>query len=246
MQKAKGVIYAVKRSLQEKFTDDDLELASAIAMLTGVSIQGLEALDQHKKFLLDMVKTLVAATEMRDASARGHSRRVAAISGAIADVMKIPPERKERVELAGLLHDIGKIGVSEYGLHSVGQIQDDIRGGKLAHHVIMGEKIISRMPELADIAEAVKTHHEAWDGSGYPRGLKRDQIPLMGRIVAAANAFEQLLSRGGQAGDSMSIKKALMQIGKLASRKYDPEVVKALLIAHRNGSLSFDTGPEDL
>ncbi len=237
MDKPKGVIYAAKQSMTEQFTDDDLELVSAVAMMAGVAIEGIEVRENQKAVLLETVKTLVAAVELRDPSSKGHSERVANICGAIATEMKLSAERNERVRLAGLLHDIGKVAISEDGLHSVGQRTDGVKGGKAAHHVLLGEEIISNMPELSDISEAVKTHHEAFDGSGFPEGLKEDKIPVIGRVIAVADGFDHLLARGGIKGENVPVKGALMQVGKMSGKRYDPDMVKALLIAHRNGNL---------
>ncbi len=237
MDEPKGVIYAARQSMTEQFTDDDLELVTAVAMMAGVAIEGIEVRENQKAVLLETVKTLVAAVELRDQSSKGHSERVANICGAIATEMKLSAKKNERVQLAGLLHDIGKIAISETGLHSVGKRTDGIKGGKTAHHVLLGEEIISNMPELSDIAEAVKTHHEAFDGSGYPEGLKEDKIPVMGRIIAVADGFDRLLARGDIKGENVPVKGAFLQIGKQSGKRYDPDVVKALLVAHRNGIL---------
>jgi putative nucleotidyltransferase with HDIG domain len=237
MDRPKGVIYAARRSMTEQFTDDDLELVSAVAMMAGVAIEGMEVRENQKATLMETVKTLVAAVELRDPSSKGHSDRVSKICGAIATEMKLSVEKNERVQLAGLLHDIGKVAISETGLHNVGQKTDGVRGGKDSHHVLLGKEIISNMPELSDIAEAVETHHEAFGGGGFPKGLQGEKIPVMGRIIAVADGFDHLLARSGIRGENVPVKGALMQIGQQSAKRYDPDVVRALLIAHRNGSL---------
>ncbi len=236
-----GVIYTAKRSVTDTFSDDDLELVSAVGMMTGVALYSIRMFEKQRNFLHNTVKMLVAAAEMKDPSTKGHSERVSAVSRAMAEELGLPERTVDQAALAGLLHDVGKLAMSDYSLHSVGMIVEGIKGGKRAHHVILGEKILSGMPELSAIAEGVATHHEAFDGSGFPRGLKGQEIPLLGRIVCVANEYDHLTHREGVDKEPVPSRVSLLQIGKLAGHAFDPEVVKALAVAYRNGRIPDGT-----
>ncbi|MHC4779583.1 MAG: HD-GYP domain-containing protein, partial [Planctomycetota bacterium] len=156
----------------------------------------------------------------------------------------LPPAENRNVQLAALLHDVGKIVASEKsGIYKEGE------GYKEEDHVHHGVEIIKNIDGMEAIIPGIKHHHEKWDGSGYPDGLKEDEIPLIARIIGVADAFDHL-SREIEGG----VKGALVAVGKNSEGVYPNTVVEALLLAYRNGTLfapanllldQFETSVED-
>jgi putative nucleotidyltransferase with HDIG domain len=143
---------------------------------------------------ISIVKALVNAHEAKNVFLRGHSQRVAAISVAIASMMRLANSEVEDVRLAGQLHDVGKIGVPE-GLFGKPSPLTPEECALVREHVRIGVEILSSLTSLARVLPAIQDHHERYDGGGYPRQLSGEQISLGGRILAAADAYDALTSR---------------------------------------------------
>lgn len=122
------------------------------------------------------------------------------------------------------------------GLSSLGRLQKEAPD-KLTEHVLAGEKILRNIGGMEDLIPGVKHHHEKVDGSGIPDRLKGDAIPVAARIIAVANEFDHTVASGGGDTGGLPIKEALIEMGKKAGKEYDDAAIKALLIAHRNGTL---------
>ena len=183
-----------------------------------------EALDRLNRGLIE---TLAAAIDARDVFTYGHSAQVTAYAVAIAEEMGLSEEEREMIRQAGLLHDIGKLGISEAILSKPGHLTPEEQH-LLRRHPTIGAAILNRIEELRPLAELVASHHEHYDGRGYPRGLKGDEIPLGGRILGVADALEAMLSdRPYRSG--MSLEQALQEIKAHAGTQFDPQVVDALL-----------------
>ena len=137
------------------------------------------------------LEALVNALEAKDPYMRGHSARVADLSATIAHELGIPEEEVEHVRVAGRLHDIGKIGTRESVLNKQGALTPD-EFEHVKQHVVIGSQILAPLAHLGDIIPAVRHHHERWDGTGYPDGLRGEEIPMGGRIIGAAEVFDAL------------------------------------------------------
>lgn len=138
------------------------------------------------------------------------------------------------MRVAGLLHDIGKIGVPDSILQKPGKLTDD-EYEVMKTHVTLSAAIIHGLPHLSDILDAVANHHERWDGGGYPAGLAGENIPILGRIMAIADAFSAMtLDRPYRAG--MDIEKALLEIEKGAGSQFDPRLARVFIEAMRSNS----------
>ncbi len=172
-------------------------------------------------------RALVAAVEARDPYTRGHSDRVTAYALSIGHQLGMPEARLEILELAGLLHDVGKIGVPEAVLNKPARLQTT-EFDVIHRHPVQGADIVRniRHPLTADVTRAVLHHHERWDGQGYPQGLSGTDIPLEARILAVADTFDALTSdrpyRKGMTGEE-----ADRILATLAGTQLDPEVAAA-------------------
>ncbi len=173
------------------------------------------------------VESLVAAIDAKDPYTRGHSARVTAISLTIAQEMNIPEDRLQELEISALMHDIGKIGIDDIVLKKPGRVTDD-ELKILQTHPSLGASIMKPISLLQNMIPGMLHHHERWNGSGYPDGLKGDEIPLFGRIIAVADTFDAMTSeRPYQETYSFQSSRDLIETWQ--GSRYDPEVVAAFL-----------------
>ncbi|MBE0416230.1 MAG: diguanylate cyclase [Coriobacteriia bacterium] len=201
----------------------------------------LVSYDPHRMALLDHVARLVAAqehaelsmllaivmgSEARHETTRFHSRNVAAMSVLVAERIGVTPGEVHDIEIAALLHDIGKTGVSDEVLMKQGP-RSRTEEALFRDHVVIGERIVAAT-QLRRVAPAVRAHHERWDGSGYPDGLSATSIPRIARVIAVCDAFEGLTS-GRPDRRSLSRGAALQELDQNMCAAYDPEVVEALI-----------------
>ncbi len=172
------------------------------------------------------MKALVNAHEAKDVFLRGHSQRVATISVAIASVMRLADSEVEDVRLAGHLHDVGKIGVPEGLLGKPSPLTPE-EYAQVREHVRMGVEILSPLTSLARVLPAIQDHHERYDGSGYPRHLAGEQISLGGRILAAADAYDALIS-GRAYREPIPPEESIALLAREVGRHLDPAVFEVL------------------
>jgi putative two-component system response regulator len=194
-----------------------------------------ELADTH----LEIVGRLARAAEYRDDNTGEHTRRVGRLSGLLARKLGYDGDAVEMIERAAALHDVGKVGVPDAILLKPGPLtpaEIEI----MRTHAVVGAKILSnsRAP-LLRMAEAIAlTHHERWDGSGYPAGLAHDRIPVVGRIVALADAFDAVThSRPYQ--EAIDVSHAVDLLTGLRGRAYDPTIIDAFTELHRDDALKI-------
>ncbi len=196
--------------------------------------------EQAKKIrasFLNAITALAYALEAKDKYTSGHSQRVAEISAAVAKELGLPQHNIEKIRLAGLIHDIGKIGVKESVLNKLGRLTDDEYQHILTHCEI-GEHILTPIVEDEQILKTVRHHHEHYDGTGYPDGLSSGQISLGAKILAVADAYDALTSRHPYR-EAMSIRAACDEIERCKGTQFDPEVADTFL-ATRKSTQSVD------
>jgi len=202
----------INQWLKEEVALRTAELRRERAKLERLSVATLEA--------------LVNALEAKDAYIRGHSARVADLSAMIAAEMGMTDEQVEQVRMAGRLHDIGKIGIREGILTKQGPLTAE-EYEQVKQHVVVGSQILAPLAHLGDIISFVRSHHERWDGQGYPDRLEGEQIPLGARILGAAEIFDALTtSRPYQ--EKMAPDVAVERMRDLAGNVIDETVYRAL------------------
>jgi putative nucleotidyltransferase with HDIG domain len=185
----------------------------------------------------DLIETLAAVIDARDVFTYGHSTQVTNYALAIAKEMGLPEEEREMIRKAGLLHDIGKVGISERILAKKGAITQDERH-ILEQHPVLGEEILGRVKDMKELAEIVGSHHERYDGNGYPYGRKGEEIPLAGRILGVADALDAMLSDRPYR-PAMNLLQALVEIRRNAGTQFDPNVAEALLRVAEKADTDF-------
>jgi putative nucleotidyltransferase with HDIG domain len=188
-----GLISMSEKSSGKPFTSEDTKLLCAIASQAGMSLGNARLHKELNGVLLNTVESLAAAIEAKDFYTHGHCRRVAEYSTSMAQEIGLPAKEIADLKLAGILHDIGKIGVSDSILKKPGELNSQ-ELMEIRSHPVKGAEIIERIESMSNIALWIRHHHERYDGTGYPDGLKGEDIPLHSRILAVADAYDALTS----------------------------------------------------
>lgn len=206
-----------------------LELAATGAC--AVAAGALGAAQRRSRLALERsfretLEALARALEARDVYTEGHSRRTAAYAAAVADAMGLPADERSAIERAGLLHDLGKIGVRDAVLLKEGSLTPE-EEGQMRLHPELGGRILAGISFLRDASALARHHHERFDGKGYPDGLAGEAIPLGARILAVADALDAMTTdrpyRRALSGDE-----AVARLRQGAGSQFDPDVVAAL------------------
>jgi HD-GYP domain-containing protein (c-di-GMP phosphodiesterase class II) len=190
----------------------------------------------NKELFMGSIRMLANAIDEKDPYTRGHSERVAYYSAMIAKHLGMSEEDVEKVHLAGIIHDVGKIGIEDKILRKAAALTDD-EYEIMKQHPSKGEHILEAVPILKEMAGSGLMHHENVDGSGYPRGLKGDEIPLLGRIVSVADAFDAMTTDRPYS-KAMTFDAALARLRFLIDKKFDKACVEAMERAGEAGDLS--------
>jgi HD-GYP domain-containing protein (c-di-GMP phosphodiesterase class II) len=182
-----------------------------------------------RELFLATIKSLAAAIDAKDPYTRGHSERVTTYSVAIARELGLEGKALERVQIAALLHDVGKIGIEDAVLRKPEQLTGE-EYALIKRHPVMGANIMAPIRQLKDIIPGMRHHHESLDGKGYPDGLAGGEIPLMARIIAVADTFDAMTSDRlyQKAMNDDFVVKTLV---RLSGTRYDPKVVQAFIAA---------------
>jgi HD-GYP domain-containing protein (c-di-GMP phosphodiesterase class II) len=192
--------------------------------------------NRNKELFMGSIRMLANAIDEKDPYTRGHSERVAYYSAMIAKHMGMSEEDVERVHLSGIIHDVGKIGIEDKILRKAAALTDD-EYEIMKQHPTKGAHILDAVPMLKDMAGAGLQHHENVDGSGYPDGLKGDEIPLLGRIVSVADAFDAMTTDRPYS-KAMTYDAAIARLKMLIGKKFDGPCVEAMDKAMEAGDLA--------
>ncbi|HOJ92626.1 MAG TPA: HD domain-containing protein [Dictyoglomaceae bacterium] len=230
-----GVIEVINKINYQNFSKEDLEILQAIANQAAITIENARLYEELKKLLFSIVESLASAIDAKDPYTHGHSKRVASMSVLIAKELEFDEDRIEKIRLAGLLHDIGKIGIKDTILNKKERLSDE-EYDEIKNHPEIGKKILEPIDLLSEVIEGIAEHHEHYDGSGYPHGLKGENISILARIISIADAFDAMTSERPYRG-KMTIEKAIEEIEKNSGKQFDPLVVSALLSLYKKGKL---------
>ncbi|MGB6198977.1 MAG: HD domain-containing phosphohydrolase [Candidatus Acidiferrales bacterium] len=184
-------------------------------------------LQQLEQSYDDTLEALGGALDLKDAETEGHCKRVTAFTIAIAKAMKVPAQSLPVIARAAFLHDIGKMAIPDSVLRKPGPLTEDEKQ-VMRTHCEIGYNMVTRIPFLREAAQIVLAHQEYFDGTGYPRGLKGDQIPLGARIFAVADALDAMVSDRPYR-KALSIEHARGEIKRCSGTQFDPRVVEVFL-----------------
>jgi HD-GYP domain-containing protein (c-di-GMP phosphodiesterase class II) len=235
-----GVIFLANYKEDRRFNEDHRRLVSALAAQAGVAIDNARLFRDREELFLSTLNAMAAAVDARDPYTAGHSQRVTQYALAIARQLDYAPDDDEawkRLEQGGLLHDIGKIGVPDSILQKPAPLTKE-EFDLMKQHPARGYDILRGVKLLKDELVIVRSHHERFDGHGYPDGLKGDQLPMCAWIVAAADALDAMTSdRPYRKGMDLAV--ALAEIKRGAGTHFHPDVARAVLEAAADGSLKL-------
>lgn len=205
----------------------DTHLMEAASGYIGPFLENASLYEAQQQMFLGTLRALTSAIDAKDPYTCGHSERVAHLSARLAERLALPPERVERVHIAGLVHDVGKIGVPEAILGKKGRLSDD-EFAAIREHPAIGYRIVKDIPMLGDVLPGVLHHHERWDGQGYPSRLAGDAIPLIARIIGICDTFDAMSSTRSYR-PAMTREHVLDEIRRCAGTQFDPALIDPFL-----------------
>jgi HD-GYP domain-containing protein (c-di-GMP phosphodiesterase class II) len=218
-----GLMVAINRIDKPDFDSTDVKLFNSVANGCGVFVENGRLFQDLKELFIGSLKALTSSIDAKDPYTRGHSERVAFISKWIAERLteqeSLDQEQIHKIYLAGLLHDIGKVGTDEAVLRKKGSLTKR----ELEHlrtHPSTGASILGEIKQMRDIVPGVLYHHERVDGKGYPRGLVGSQIPLIGKVVGLADSFDAMTSKRTYR-DALTVEEAVAEIEKGLGTQFD-------------------------
>jgi HD-GYP domain-containing protein (c-di-GMP phosphodiesterase class II) len=232
------IVHVEADNPHETFGPKEVELVQALINRCAPSFETMLLRRELDAWMLGMIETMIATIEAKDTYTHGHSERVSRYSMAIADELKLNREIKRLLLVSSLCHDIGKIGIPDAILKKASMLSAE-EYDEMKLHPTIGADIIAHMPNAHRFISGVKHHHEKWDGTGYPDGLAGEDIPFFGRIVAIADVFDAMVSGRAYSGfmDQSDAVERIVEEKEL----FDPEILKACVRAHDNGTLTLKT-----
>jgi len=221
-----GVLYLGSKRVAG-FSLEDAHNAENLVNQIGVALENTKLVADLEEMLVSTVEALASAIDAKSPWTKGHSERVTSYAVMIARRMGLPEAEVEKLKLAGLLHDIGKIGTLEAILDKPGKLTDE-EFALIKRHPARGCDILSSIKQFKDILPAIRHHHESLDGKGYPAGLKGDEIPLSARILCVADSFDSMTADRPYR-PSPGLGYAVEEFRRCSGSQFDPEVVEAFL-----------------
>jgi HD-GYP domain-containing protein (c-di-GMP phosphodiesterase class II) len=201
----------------------DIQLLEAAAGFIGAFLDNAALYADQEAMFLGTLVSLTSSIDAKDRYTCGHSQRVAHLAHELALAMGLTVEQADRVRITGLVHDVGKIGVPEAVLCKAGKLTDE-EFAAIKMHPEIGHRILRDIPQMEDVLPGVLHHHERYDGRGYPHGLKGEDIPLSGRIIAIADTFDAMSSTRSYRS-AMPRAKVLSELQRCAGTQLDPALV---------------------
>ncbi|MBI1914042.1 MAG: HD domain-containing protein [Planctomycetes bacterium] len=226
-RKRLGVLHLDRGPWQKPFSQDDLDLADALAANVSAGIESAQLLRRQRDLFLETITTLAQAVELRDEYTGGHTHRVTAFSMLLAQKLGMSDADLELIRTGTPLHDIGKIGIADAILGKPGKLTDE-EFEEMKSHTVKGDEIVATIRDLHPIRPIVRSHHERWDGRGYPDKLVGDATHPLARVVAVADAFDAMTSdRPYRKG--LPVEVAFGEIEKGLGKQFDPTFGAAFL-----------------
>lgn len=221
-----GVVICADKAT-ESFDDQDVESVLAVGNQATIAAENEQLRRQLQQAYLGTVSVMADAMEAKDSYTQAHSETVSRHARLIARHLNLTEEERSIVSYAALLHDIGKIGVSDGLLNKPGPLLPEERE-LVRTHVRLGHDLIGHVPALRPVAEAVLHHHECYDGTGYPSGLMGDAIPVASRVVCVVDAYSAMITRRSYK-EAYPDERAREELRRCSGTQFDPKIVEAFL-----------------
>ena len=221
-----GCLFGLDKHSGE-FDSVDAKLLNSIANESAIYLENAKLFEDVHGLMMGLLHALTSAVDAKDAYTCGHSERVALLSRRLAQEVHLSENQVDRIYMAGLLHDVGKIGVPEAVLQKTGRLTVE-EFDQMKRHPGVGARILSDIKQVEDIIPGVLHHHERYDGKGYPTGLSAQNIPLMGRIICLADCFDAMTSNRTYRR-ALPLEVALSEIRRCSGTQFDPGLAEAFL-----------------
>jgi putative nucleotidyltransferase with HDIG domain len=222
-----AILIGTTQEKEQPFSSDDRIVLDAFSNLAAAFLGIQQHLTSKAKFRESILFSMIKLVELHDPYTKGHSESVSRLSVEIAKQMNLSTRQLSTVKWSGLVHDIGKILIPKEILNKPGKLNLE-EYELIKNHPEYGAKVLFEADEISEVANIVKYHHERWDGTGYPDGLKAKEIPLESRVICVADTYDAMVSdrpyRKGLAPDI-----AVEEILKYSGKQFDPDVVQAFL-----------------
>jgi len=222
-----GVLLVANKAGGQPFDKDDEFVLNFLAEKAALNVENMALYHNLKENMFATLASLVSAIEARDRYTQQHSDRVTRLSLEIAYELNCQPDELRKIESAGPLHDIGKIGIDDHILKKPEKLSDE-EFQVIKTHPIIGVNIVSHLGLDSDELAIIRNHHERWDGKGYPDGLEAHQIPKLARILSVADAFDAMNSDRAYR-QRLPFSKCLEELKRNAGTQFDPQIVDAAL-----------------
>ncbi len=222
-----GVLQVANKRDNMAFKPEDLDLLKILGSQVAFVIQNADLFQNLQRAYIDTLYALTSAIDAKDSYTRGHSERVTELSIKLALELGVASEETEKIKLGGLLHDIGKIGIPEAILNKPGRLTDE-EFDIIKSHPDKGVKIMGKVEFLEIIVPIILSHHERFDGRGYPQGLSAEEIPLLARIVSVVDTYDAMTTDRPYR-KALTIEEALTEIEKCRGSQFDPDIADAFI-----------------
>ena len=223
-----GVILLTKLG-GKNFNEKELKNVEIFMNIASAHIAGESLIATVRSGLVDMLQALITAVELKDTYTAGHSLRVSKIAELIATELKLPQKEIARSKIGGLLHDIGKIGIDEKILKEWDVLSEEEKTA-ISKHPEYGYMLVKNVKLLNGVAETILYHHEWYNGKGYPKGLKGNEIPISSRIILVADAIDAMTSRN-LLNPKKNLDETIAELMRFSGTQFDPEIVTTAINA---------------
>jgi putative nucleotidyltransferase with HDIG domain len=234
-KKVIGVLEAINKQGGENFDQDDISLFTSLADLVAIALDNARLYQELEEIFFQVVESLADAIEKRDPYTGGHTKRVTSYSLAIARHLQLESAERRCLKIASVLHDIGKIGITDQILRKPEPLSSE-EYNTIKRHSNWGAEIIEHIRPLKEIIPGVKYHHEQMDGSGYPDGLKGENMPIIAKIVSVADTYDAMTTDRPYR-KAFEKEAAVKELKRCAGTKFDKKIVEAFLQAYQQGEI---------
>jgi len=220
-----GSIALVRDESNAIYHEQDLQLLGVFASHTASSLQNSHLYSRLRTMNQDVIRSFAQAVEVKDQYTRGHSERVADYACRLGQSIGLAAKELERLQIAGMLHDIGKIGIPDHILNKPGALTED-EYENMKRHSSMGREILGQVSAMSDVTDIIYHHHERVDGLGYPDGLSGDAVPFLARIICLVDSYEAMTSNRAYR-QSLPLDKVMYALDRGAGSQWDKDLTLA-------------------
>ncbi|MCL4557952.1 MAG: GAF domain-containing protein [Deltaproteobacteria bacterium] len=232
-----GVIQALNKK-EGLFTDHDLRLLTSLSAQIAIALENASLHEELKRTFIEVVESLAEAIEKRDPYTGGHTKRVVKYSLMVADEIGMYGDERDRLRMAALLHDVGKIGVDDSVLRKPARL-DEAEFEKMKAHPSIGADILGKIPQISSIVPGILYHHEWYNGKGYPDGISGNKLPRIAKIISIADTYDAMTTdRPYRKG--LTHEYAIAELRKFSGTQFDPELVELFIRAFEKTTSASD------